>query len=95
MGNNRRVRQTTTTSVSFDREMFEFMEQQRHLVRLDRSQYLRELLEKEYHQVHGKAAVAALPPQATTRNGVPLLTVVASARRVTTKMVKQLEEELS
>jgi hypothetical protein len=95
MGNNNRPVTTETRSVSFDRVMFEFMEQDRQELRLDRSQYLRELIERRYEQKHHKAAPAiAEDGRATaTRNGIPLFPKTQGAGKATLSLVKRLRDE--
>src|SRR5882724_11509049 len=95
MGNNNRLVTTTTSSVSFDKVMFEFMEQDRRELRLDRSQYLRELLEQRYQQKHHKAPPTPGEPglQAGTKNGVPLFPQVPGAGKASLEVVKRLQED--
>ena len=75
--------------------MFEFMEQDRRELRLDRSQYLRELLEQRYQQKHHKAppTPGASVSAAGTRNGVPLFPKTPGAGRASLDLVKRLRED--
>lgn len=85
---------TETRSVSFDKVMFDFMEQDRRDLRLDRSQYLRELLEARYQQKHHKSPPASATGAASqTRNGVPLFPVGKNSGRATLDLVKQLRDD--
>lgn len=94
MANNRRPVTTETRSVSFDKVMFDFMEQDRRELRLDRSQYLRELIETRFQQKYHKTPPAAGEVQiGKTRNGVPLFPRGTKAGSATLELVKQLRED--
>jgi hypothetical protein len=95
MAYNNRVVTTTTSSVSFDKVMFEFMEQDRRELRLDRSQYLRELLEQRYQQKYHKSPLSPGAPEASSgaRNGVPLFPKSPGARSASLDLVKRLLED--
>jgi hypothetical protein len=94
MRSSKRPVTTETRSISFDKVMFDFMEQDRRTLRLDRSQYLRELLEARYQQKYHKAppagdAETAMP----TRNGIPLFPIRKKAGAATLELVKELRDD--
>lgn len=96
MASNNRVT-TTATSVSFDKVMFEFMEQDRRELRLDRSQYLRELLEQRYqHKFHKSPPLPDEPAvSGGLRNGIPLFPKSPGGGSASLDVVKRLREDAS
>ena len=92
---NNRVVTTVTSSVSFDKEMFAFMEERRQQLRLDRSQFLRELIEQEYERCRNAPLPGLGGPASNDnkRNGVALFPKKLGATSATLEIVNQLREE--
>jgi hypothetical protein len=93
MASNNRAT-TTATSVSFDKVMFQFMEQDRRELRLDRSQYLRELLEQRYQQKFHKSPPSTDKPGSLggLRNGIPLFPKSPGGGSASLEDVRRLRE---
>ena len=87
-------RKTVTRSVSFDQEMFDFMESDRRELRLDRSQYLRERLEERREAKQTGTSTGSDTDHDTkpTRNGLPLFPSKPRAGKATLKLVNELRE---
>lgn len=94
---NHRVPMTVTSSVSFDREMFAFMEERRRQLRIDRSQYLRELIERDYELCHRAppSGIAKATNSDGKRNGITLFPKKPGASQATLEIVNKLREEAS
>ena len=92
---NNRAATTVTSSVSFDKVMFEFMEERRRQLRIDRSQYLRELIEKDYELCHNTPppGIGAASNHDGKRNGITLFPKKPGATRATLEIVNKLREE--
>jgi hypothetical protein len=87
-------KKTVTRSVSFDQEMFDFMESDRQELRLDRSQYLRERLEerREAKQTVVSTKSGGAGNAKPTRNGLPLFPFRPRTGKATLKLVNELRE---
>lgn len=90
-----RPKNTISRSISFDIPMFEFAEQQRKAKRLDRSQYMREVMQREYQHVLGTTAPAlgdSTSPATPKRNGIALFPAKAGASSATLEVVNRLRD---
>lgn len=94
---NHRAVTTVTSSVSFDKEMFAYMEERRRQLRIDRSQYLRELIEKDYELCRNAPppGIGDAPRNENKRNGVALFPRKPGATQATLEIVNRLREEAS